>query len=583
MKVEPKKLEQFILDAGLIDAKKLEEAKAKSEKSKKWIGEVLVSEELISEKELIKIEAYILGIPFINLEEETIPSDVLKIIPESIARAHNIVSFNKKDNNLEVAMLDPEDLRTIEFIKKIAPSFKILARLTTPESIKNALSQYQETLETEFGDIMKGGTGAIKHIKEEESHGGKEEMQKAAEEVSIIRVVDSLLKHAILQRTSDVHIEPLEKEVIVRYRIDGILHDVMSLPASTASGIVARIKVLSNLKLDEHRLPQDGRFKIETEDFKYSIRVSVLPVLNGEKIVMRLLAEDTGTYSLEASGFSGEALEKVKKSLLKTTGMVLITGPTGSGKTTTLYAMMEIVNTTNVNISTIEDPVEYRMPRINQTQVNEKIGLTFAAGLRSLVRQDPNVIMVGEIRDKETADLAVNAALTGHLVLSTLHTTEAGGAIPRLIDMGTEPFLLSSTINIIIGQRLVRKFYGEKEKYKLKPADIENLEKYCDMERMIGILKKEKILKEKDTIKDLELYRPKPSKDSVSGYKGRIGIFEVLSINNAIKDLINKKASTAEITKQAVQDGMRTMAEDGFVKAARGLTSIEEVLRVIMD
>ena len=407
MKVEPKKLEQFILDAGLIDAKKLEEAKAKSEKSKKWIGEVLVSEELISEKELIKIEAYILGIPFINLEEETIPSDVLKIIPESIARAHNIVSFNKKDNNLEVAMLDPEDLRTIEFIKKIAPSFKILARLTTPESIKNALSQYQETLETEFGDIMKGGTGAIKHIKEEESHGGKEEMQKAAEEVSIIRVVDSLLKHAILQRTSDVHIEPLEKEVIVRYRIDGILHDVMSLPASTASGIVARIKVLSNLKLDEHRLPQDGRFKIETEDFKYSIRVSVLPVLNGEKIVMRLLAEDTGTYSLEASGFSGEALEKVKKSLLKTTGMVLITGPTGSGKTTTLYAMMEIVNTTNVNISTIEDPVEYRMPRINQTQVNEKIGLTFAAGLRSLVRQDPNVIMVGEIRDKETADLAV--------------------------------------------------------------------------------------------------------------------------------------------------------------------------------
>ena len=588
MKVDSKKLEQFILDAGLIDAKKFEEAKEKSEKSKKGIGEVLVSSGLISEKELIKIEAYLLGIPFINLENETIPSAVLKIIPESIARAHNIVSFNKNENNLEVAMLDPEDLRTIEFIKKIAPSYKILARLTTPESIKNALSQYQETLEIEFGDIMKGGTGAIKHIQEDgeeivQQPGGKEEMQKAAEEVSIIRVVDSLLKHAILQRTSDVHIEPLDKEVVVRYRIDGILHDVMSLPISTASGIVARIKVLSNLKLDEHRLPQDGRFKIETEDFKYSIRVSVLPVLNGEKIVMRLLAEDTGTYSLEASGFTGLALEKVKSSLLKSTGMILITGPTGSGKTTTLYAMMEILNTPNVNISTIEDPVEYRMPRINQTQVNDKIGLTFASGLRALVRQDPNVIMVGEIRDKETADLAINAALTGHLVLSTLHTTEAGGAIPRLIDMGTEPFLLSSTLNIIIGQRLVRKFSGEKEKYKLKPADIENLEKYCDMERIIKILKEEKIMKERETIKDLELFRPKPSKDSPSGYKGRIGIFEVLSVNDSIKILINQKASTEEITRQAIRNGMRTMAEDGFIKAAKGLTSIEEVLRVIMD
>lgn len=583
MKVELQKLEKFILDAGLIDVKKFEKAKEESVKSKKDISEILISDGLISEKELTKIEAYLLGISFINLEEETIPLDVLKIIPEQIARAHNIVAFNKKDNSLEVAMLDPEDLRTIEFIKKIAPSFKILVRLTTPEGIKNALSQYQETLETEFGDIMKGEAGEIKHIKEEKVLGGKEELEKAAAEVSIIRVVDALLKHAILQRASDVHIEPLEKEVIIRYRIDGILHDVMTLPISTASGIVARIKVLSNLKLDEHRLPQDGRFKIETEDFRYSIRVSVLPVLNGEKIVMRLLAEDTSTYTLEGLGFTGEALEKVRRSLLKTTGMVLITGPTGSGKTTTLYAMMEIINTSSVNISTIEDPIEYRMPRINQTQVNEKIDLTFASGLRALVRQDPNVIMVGEIRDKETADLAVNAALTGHLVLSTLHTTEAGGAIPRLIDMGTEPFLLSSTLNIIIGQRLVRKFYGDKEKYKLKPADLENLEKYCNMDRIINLLKEEKILKPKDTIKNLELYRPKPSKDSPSGYKGRIGIFEVLSVNDAIKNLINQKASTAEIAKQATQDGMRTMAEDGFVKAARGLTSIEEVLRVIMD
>ena len=358
MKVESAKLKKFIQEAGLIDFDKFEKAVQESEKSKKAIGEVLVSEGLISEKELIKIEAYILGIPFINLEEEIIPLDILKIIPESIARAHNIVAFNKKENTLEVAMLDPEDLRTIDFIRKITPALKILARLTTPEGIKNVLAQYQETLETEFGGIMKGGPDGIKHIKEEESSGDKkEELEKAAEEVSIIRVVDTLLKHAILQRASDVHVEPLEKEVVIRYRVDGILHDVISLPINTASGIVARIKVLSNLKLDEHRLPQDGRFKIETDDFKYSVRVSVLPVLNGEKIVMRLLAEDNKVYTLEDLGFIGASLEKVRHSLLKTTGMVLITGPTGSGKTTTLYAMMGIVNTPNVNISTVEDPI----------------------------------------------------------------------------------------------------------------------------------------------------------------------------------------------------------------------------------
>jgi len=583
MKVELPKLKKFILEAGLIDENKFDKAVEESKKTKKEISEVLVSEKLISERELIKIEAYLLGIPFISLEDETVPPEILKIIPESIARAHNIVAFRKKENYLEVAMLDPEDLRTIEFIKKITPSLKILPRLTTSEGIKNVLSQYQETIEIEFGDIMSGGVEGIKHI-EEKVADGQEDLEKAAKEVSIIRVVDTLLKHAILQRASDVHIEPLDKEVVIRYRIDGILKDIIFLPMNTASGIVARIKVLSNLKLDEHRLPQDGRFKIETEDFKYSIRVSVLPVLNGEKIVMRLLAENTESYTLEDLGFSGQELEKVRDSLLKTNGMVLITGPTGSGKTTTLYAMMGIVNTPNVNISTVEDPIEYRMPRINQTQINEKIDLTFASGLRALLRQDPNIIMVGEIRDTETADLAINASLTGHLVLSTLHTTEASGAIPRFIDMGVEPFLLSSTLNIIIAQRLVRKFYGdEKEKYKLSKAELDNLKKYCDTERITDLFRQEKILKAKETMEDANFYRPKPSKGSSSGYKGRIGIFEVLSANDIIKELIIKKASTSEIKEQAIKDGMRTMAEDGLIKAAKGLTSIEEVLRVIMD
>jgi type II secretory ATPase GspE/PulE/Tfp pilus assembly ATPase PilB-like protein len=296
------------------------------------------------------------------------------------------------------------------------------------------------------------------------------------------------------------------------------------------------------------------------------------------------LAENTKSYTLEELGFSGKELEKVRDSLLKTNGMVLITGPTGSGKTTTLYAMMGIVNTPNVNISTVEDPIEYRMPRINQTQINEKIDLTFASGLRALLRQDPNIIMVGEIRDTETADLAINASLTGHLVLSTLHTTEASGAIPRFIDMGVEPFLLSSTLNIIIAQRLVRKFYGdEKEKYKLSKAELDNLKKYCDTERITDLFRQEKILKAKETMEDANFYRPKPSKGSSSGYKGRIGIFEVLSANDIIKELIIKKASTSEIKEQAIKDGMRTMAEDGLIKAAKGLTSIEEVLRVIMD
>jgi type IV pilus assembly protein PilB len=517
------------------------------------------------------------------LENEVISPDILKIIPESIARAHNIIAFRKKDNDLEVAMVDHEDLRTIAFIEKSMPSIKILPRLTTPESIKNVLAQYQKTLEIEFKDIIKGEETKIKHIEELNIFGEKEEVKKAAEEIPIIKIVDTLLKHAILQETSDVHIEPLEKEVVVRYRIDGILHDVMTLPITTALGIVARVKVLSNLKLDEHRLPQDGRLKIETEDFKYSVRVSILPVINGEKIVMRLLAENTKSSTMDKLGFTGKNLKQVQDSLTKSSGMILITGPTGCGKTTTLYSMMDILNTTEVNISTVEDPIEYRMPRINQTQVNTQIGLTFSSGLRVLVRQDADIIMVGEIRDEETAGLAINAALTGHLVFSTLHTMDAAGALPRLIDMKLEPFLISSTLDLIIAQRLVRKFSGDKEKYKLTVSELQNLEKYCDLNKILEILKKEKLVKPKATIKDVEFYRPKPSKDSTDGYRGRVAIVEVLPVTETIKTLIVGKATSHEIANQAIKDGMRTMIEDGFVKAVQGITSIEEILRVITE
>ncbi|PIV41970.1 MAG: hypothetical protein COX92_02305 [Candidatus Nealsonbacteria bacterium CG_4_10_14_0_2_um_filter_40_15] len=584
MRVEPQQLKAFLLDAKLVTEEQFDGAAKIAQDSNQRVGDVLVSQGIIPQEDLIKLEAYILGIPFVNLEKEKIEDEILKMIPEPIARSNNIVAFRKKGNELEVAMLDPEDLRTIEFIKKTA-NLKILPRLTTPESIKNVLRQYQQTLEVEFGEIIKKEAGVIKPIKEEETVETGEDLRKAAEELPVIKIVDTLLKHAILQRASDVHIEPTEKEVLVRYRIDGILRDAMTLPRLAASGIVARIKVLSNLKLDEHRLPQDGRFKVEAEDYKYSIRVSVLPVFDGEKIVMRLLPETAKAFTLEQIGLRGDALETIQDNLRKPVGMLLVTGPTGSGKTTTLYAMMEILNTPGVNISTVEDPIEYRMPRVNQTQVNPKIGLTFASGLRSLVRQDPDILMVGEIRDSETAGLAINAALTGHLVLSTLHTNSASGSLPRLIDMGAEPFLISSTLNCILAQRLVRRLSEEKTKYILKDSELKNIAKYCDLDRILKILKEEKLVKPKTAWKSIEFFRPpsKMSKESPEGYRGRIGIYEVLPVTETIKELIVRQANSDQIQAQAQKEGMRTMIEDGFIKAAQGITSIEEVLRVIVE
>ena len=582
MRVETGQLKAFLVDSDLVTEEQFEKALKRAKKTGQRVGDVLVSEGLITQEELIKLQAYILGVPFVNLEKETIPPEVLQIIPEPIARSHNIVAFRKRGNNLEVAMLDPEDLGTIEFIKKKA-NLKILPRLTTPASIKNVLRQYQKTLAAEFKEIIKKEAGAITPIREEEIIEGKEELKKVAEELPVIKIVDTIVKHAILERASDIHIEPMEKEVLIRYRIDGILREVMHLPKEITSGVVARIKVLSNLKLDEHRLPQDGRFRIETEDYRYSIRVSVLPVFPGEKIVMRLLPEATKAFTLEGLGLREEALEGVHENLRKPIGMILVTGPTGCGKTTTLYSMLEILNTPEVNISTIEDPVEYLMPRVNQTQVNPKIGLTFASGLRTLVRQDPDIIMVGEIRDNETAGLAINAALTGHLVLSTLHTTNAAGSLPRLIDMKVEPFLISSTLNVILAQRLVRRLCKEKEKYTLKESELKKLEKYCDLDKVLKVLKKEKVVSSDAIWEDIEFYRPKPSEKCPDGYSGRIGIFEVLPITESIKELIVKEATSDQIQNQARKEGMRTMVEDGFVKAVQGITSIEEVLRVIIE
>jgi len=398
----------------------------------------------------------------------------------------------------------------------------------------------------------------------------------------VVRIVDTLLKHAIIQNASDIHIEPLEDQVLVRYRIDGILHDAMILPKHIGNSLVARIKVLSSLKLDEKRLPQDGRFKIDMNGEKVSFRVSTLPVYYGEKTVMRLLRETVSGFTLESLGFHGEALELLHKSLQHTTGMILTTGPTGSGKSTTLYTMLDILNTSDVNISTIEDPVEYQMPRVNQTQVKSEIGLTFASGLRTLVRQDPDIIMVGEIRDNETASLAINASLTGHLVLSTLHTNSAAGAVPRLIDMKIEPFLIISTIDAIIGQRLVRKLSDKKEKYILSKAEIESISKVVNLDIVLKALKEEKIVGKGDGWDKIHFYKPKKDAGE-DGFKSRIGIYEVLNVSTAIKDLIIKGSTTEDIELQAKKEGMLTMLEDGIFKAAQGLTTIEEVLRVVSE
>jgi type IV pilus assembly protein PilB len=375
----------------------------------------------------------------------------------------------------------------------------------------------------------------------------------------------------------------LEASLLIRYRIDGILHDAMELPKHAAGAITARIKVLANMKLDEKRLPQDGRFSTEGAGEKVSFRVSILPTYFGEKIVMRLLRDNVSGFTLESVGFHGVGLERMHDAMKKTTGLVLTTGPTGAGKSTTLYTLLDIVNTPNVNISTIEDPIEYQMARVNQTQVRPEIGFTFANGLRSLVRQDPDIVMVGEIRDKETASLAVNAALTGHLVLSTLHTNSAAGAISRLLDMGIEPFLLVSTLRVIIGQRLVRKLDANKEKYELSRDEQSAFEHIVDQGTVLRALKEEKIVPKDATWKNVPFYHTKESTEHPSGYSGRVGIYEVLPVTATIKELMIKGATDDAVEAQARSEGMLTMSEDGIFKAAQGVTTIEEVLRVITE
>ncbi len=582
MFVEDTQLYKFILDSGLVAKDDLEAAKKESEKKNKRLGDILVTSGKITADNLRRMQAYVLGIPFVDLKGKKLPFDTISLIPEPIARGHNIVAFKKTDVSLEVAMLDVNDLSAIDFIKKKV-NLKILPRLTDADSIKEVLVQYQKSLKAEFGDIIQKETASMKMVSEEKGESLSEaDLKKIAEDLPVVRIVDTLIKHAILQNASDIHIEPMEEQVLVRYRIDGLLHDAMVLPKQAGPSVSARIKVLANLKLDEKRLPQDGRFKVDMSSEKVSFRVSVLPTYYGEKTVMRLLRESISGFTLEYLNFHGEGLERIHRTLNKTTGMILMTGPTGSGKTTTLYTMLDILNTPDVNISTIEDPIEYQMARINQTQVRPEIGFSFAQGIRTLVRQDPDIIMVGEIRDNETAALAVNASLTGHLVLSTLHTNSAAGAMPRLLDMQVEPFLLVSTLDIVIGQRLVRRLTDTKQEYRLTKDEFSQLEKVVDLNRVLEALKAEKIVKSSDNWDKISFWKPAPNSEG-DGYKSRIGIHEVLQMSESIKDLIMKNATSGQLEVQAKKEGMLTMIEDGIFKCVQGLTTIEEVLRVISE
>lgn len=575
-------LKKILVEGKILKQEDVEKLEKEATEKKQSLANYLVIRKIIVEEKLATLISNFLKVPLVDLTKLKIPQEILKIIPEPIARRHHVIAFKKHDGELELAMTDPEDLQTLEFIRK-KTGFVVKPNLATKTGMDYALSQYHSSLKVEFEKILTDKKAEKK--KGEEAPEG-EHLKKMAEEIPVVRVVDTLLEYAIFEHASDIHIEPQENEVIVRYRIDGILHDVMTLPKVIQTALIARVKVLSNLKIDEHRLPQDGRFKLQTDEYNISFRVSTIPIFDGEKVVLRLLDEGAKALTFEELGFARSALNTIKRNLSRPHGMTLITGPTGSGKSTTLYTILTKLDTKGVNISTIEDPIEYRVPGVNQMQVNPKIGLTFALGLRALLRQDPNIIMIGEIRDLETAEEAVHAAMTGHIVLSTLHTNNAAGAIPRLLDIGVEPYLIASTLNTIVGQRLVRRVCGEcKTLKKLDEKTVKSLSLDFNLDHLLEIMKAEGVLDKKiKNIHDAEFYEGIGcEKCSRTGYRGRMGIYEVLDMTENVAALVLARSTTREIQDMAVKNGMVLMWQDGFIKAHMGFTTIAEVLRVTKE
>ena len=532
-----------------------------------------------------------IGTPFVEIEPKDIPDEVLKRIPEHIARQYNVVLFAvDEDGAPMLAMEDPDDVQALNFIQKEI-GYNLRVFLATKSNILDCLENYRGDVNDELDEVIA--------IQRDDSDAENAKEEEFAEDSPIAQTVNLLLEYAIKSHASDIHIEPREEFVQVRYRIDGVLREVNKLPHNVLGALVSRIKILSNLKIDERRVPQDGRFKIKVSGKQYALRVSTLPIADGEKIVMRVLDESNQAISLEKLGYWGLSLATIKNAMAQPNGMILVTGPTGSGKSTSLFSVLSELNTPDVNISTIEDPVEYKIPGVNQTQTNAKAGMTFASGLRALLRQDPNIIMVGEIRDGETANLGVQAALTGHLVFSTLHTNNAATCLPRLLDMDIEPFLIASTVKAVIGQRLVRRLcqscrqaYTPSQEelnyitqmFNITPESMPHLHELEEQAASESIGGDTPMGTTDTTI--VQLWKPSPEgcdECGHNGFKGRVGIYEVLGISVAIQKMITANATSNDIQEQAISEGMITMQMDGLIKSFRGVTTIEEILRATRE
>src|SRR3989344_1367545 len=573
--------EQFLVQNGFLPAQTMVELQAAQKQSGQNIAEMLLAKKLIDEEDLTKAKAAFFNIPYVDLRKVNIPQAVATLIPAESVNFYNIVPFELGGRVLKVAITDPSNLAALEALEFLgqkqnlqvqlflASAASVDTAIGRKKNLKRVVGQALEDIQkTEDADTGKSQATVIKE---------KQAKPEVIEEAPIIKIVDVILSNAIEANASDIHIEPSEKDVRVRYRLDGILHTSLMLPKNVHAAIITRIKILSNLKIDESRLPQDGRFHVDVAKKSVDLRVSILPLIYGEKIVMRILDKTGKVPTLEELGLRGKALTWVQENIKKNHGIFLITGPTGSGKSTTLYSILSILNGTTVNIVTLEDPVEYFIEGINQSQINPEIGLTFATGLRSILRQDPNVVMVGEIRDKETAELAVHAALTGHLVFSTLHTNNSIGAMPRMIDMGIEPFLLVASINVVAAQRLVRKIcLNCKTEAELTHPIEEEIRKI-----LVGV--------SKEYLEGLDLKQPKIFKGQGcekcghTGYVGRYGIFEVLPVTTEIQDMIIAKSSAYKVYEVAAKMGMITMQQDGILKALHGETTFDEVIRVTTE
>lgn len=572
------KLIKLLTDEGLVSRDVIKQAAQTAKQSNTPLLATLTSNGTIDEELLTHAIAQVSGVPYVNLTSSIIDQSILSLLPSDIAERFMAVPLAEVQNRLAVAMIDANNVQAVDYLaNRIQRPLKVF--MASEAGVRHVLDQYK----TDLSSVDE----AAQVSQAEAAQEAARDIKTIVQDSPISRALSTVLEYAVKSRASDVHIEPLEKSLKIRCRIDGVLREVMQLPKSIEPALVSRIKILSNLKIDEHRIPQDGQFAVRVSDKEVDLRIAVSPVVWGEQVVIRLLDKSGNNFDLEQMGYTGRSLRAIRKGIQRPNGMVLTSGPTGSGKSTSLYALIKEIKTDAINIVTLEDPVEYKMDGVNQIQVNTDVGLTFANGLRSILRQDPDVVMVGEMRDGETANLGVQAALTGHLVFSTLHTNSAAGVLPRLLDMGIEPFLIASTVNTIIGQRLVRRVANRRDAYWSTPLETQMIKETVG--HLLPKTKEEVANVSADLgYKDLPLagqtaYTLVKGRDTPAtphGYAGRAGIFEVMDVTEAIQNLIVKRATSAEIQHKAIEQGMITMRQDGYLKALTGITTLEEVNRV---